>query len=449
MVGNPLAYGSSVVWDVGGKGFFDATNKAYPIQDGRVQVDLATQPVRCPTGLGHLADGREPVKEIQFLFKHEKAESYWLHVAWNPGGSGKEQFEVLCNEESIGKSTLIDAKEKPDCRTDERFKAQLHAGDNVITLRHLSGDGLRFYNVVLCDSERMPPSVNPNLKFPTVEAYEAVIREPAVMLDGLHVCLFAPKQKAKEAKLIFDYLVKAYDELYRIVGVDTEYKIVVYHFPPGSPHAFGGTSNCTIWYDYKNLDLAPDEEWKRYHVPHVSGYIEEMAHNFVSTSHAQFGWEMIGWTISSKVSEKIAGNPIYRRSIQETRKGQAETFHRYVKANYVFPNDLPANLCDRVHAYLLWQCERQYGPNFWPDFFAEIRKELPSLTAAVKLGDNDSIRNKRYQITIECFDRLKGLDFKKKLQELHISLDTDVKSLKPQNPGWNRKLTPSVASPLH
>ena len=69
---------------------------------------------------------------------------------------------------------------------------------------------------------------------------------------------------------------------------------------------------------------------------------------------------------------------------------------------------------------------------FWRDFFRETKKER----ARLRTGDRDE----RYRITIECFDRLPGVDFEKMLQASGISLTTDVKSLNPTKPGWNRKL---------
>ncbi len=90
------------------------------------------------------------------------------------------------------------------------------------------------------------PLLKPSLKFKTLPEYEAECKESGVMLDSDFVMIFAPKAKAKEAKIIFTYLVKAYDELYRIVGRHTEYKIVVYHFPANNRHGWGGTSNCEI-----------------------------------------------------------------------------------------------------------------------------------------------------------------------------------------------------------
>lgn len=283
---------------------------------------------------------------------------------------------VEVNGVLAGKSAVIDGEDKPYQETYDRFRLALRRGENRVALRHLCGDGLRFKAVVLSKSDRMPdpPYLNPGLKFPTLRAYEAEIKEGGVMLDGKYVRLFAPRRRAKEAKIVFDYLVKAYDELYRLVGAHTEYKIVVYHFPDDGEHGRGGTSNCTIWYGYGNLDLGSQPEWRKHRVPHVSGYIEEMAHNFVAATRAQFGWEMIGWTIGTKVTRTVARNPIHDRSVADTRDTQTRTFNRYLRSGYVFPRDLPANLCDRIHAHVLLQCEKKYGPDFWPHFFREIRE---------------------------------------------------------------------------
>jgi len=448
VLGGPtvLAYAESsepnVAWHIGGQGLFDPTNNAYAINAGTVTVDLTRNETCCPTGLGHLASGRTSVNEIEFLFDTPRAGNYWLHVSWNPGGSGKEQFEVSCNELDAGKSKPVNGEERPYQRIDERFGVKINQGSNSMKLRHLSGDGLNFRDILLSSSKdpfSLPPSLSPNLKYPTLKAYEMAIKEAGTMLDSTYVRIFAPKRKESEAKTILRYLVRAYDQLYQIVGVHTDYKIVVYHFPQGHPDGWGGTSNCTIWYSQKNLDFQSDAEWKQYGVPHLCGYIEEMAHNFVSASNAQFGWEMIGWSVGTKVTAKVADNPIQRQRVQETRNEQLRTFNRYVQLGYRFPQDIQPNLCDRIHAHILFLCEEKYGLGFWRDFFGEIRKEQPRLLAASKLGDSDEARNKRYQITIDCFDRLKGIEFKNMLKSLDISLTIDVKSLQSESPSWNRK----------
>lgn len=280
--------------------------------------------------------------------------------------------------------------------------------------------------------------LKPDLKWPTAALYEAEIGEPAVLLQDDHVWFFAPKRKAREAEIILGSLTRAYDELYRIVGVHTKYKIIVYHLPNG----FGGTSECVIEYDYSNLDFDKSEEWKRHKVPHVSGYIEEMAHNFVGTTKAQFGWEMIGWSLGVKATQRVAPNPIFARQVQETRRVQAQTFAEYQRLGNAFPPAIEPNLCDRIHAHLLYLCEQRYGGAFWQDFFRELRSQRPALDAAVHLSGDDNIRNERYRITVECFDRLKGLQFKQLLTRNGISTTVDVKSLHPTEPGWNRRFIP-------
>jgi hypothetical protein len=272
-----------------------------------------------------------------------------------------------------------------------------------------------------------------------LKAYEAECEESGIMLDSTTIRLFASKRKALEAAKVFGYLVRAYDELYLLVGIHPEYKLVIYHFPEGNENGWGGTSNCTIWYSYENLDLNSQKEWREYEVPHLSGYIEEMAHNFDSATGAQFGWEMIGWNMGVKVTERIGGNPVFSKHIEDTREKQKMTFERYVADGYVFPKDIAGNLSDRIHAHILWLCENKYGPDFWRDFFREIRKERASLKAAENIKDPDRRRNRKYQITVECFDQLNGLEFKKLLKDNQLSLTTAIKSLRPTEPDWDRK----------
>ncbi|HIA47563.1 MAG TPA: ankyrin repeat domain-containing protein [Candidatus Hydrogenedentes bacterium] len=271
--------------------------------------------------------------------------------------------------------------------------------------------------------------INPSLNYRDLASFEQAIGQPGTLLKSKHVWLFAPKSVERGAEIVHPYLVNAYDALYEIVGVHTRYIIVVYNFPKGHSAAFGGTSNCTIWYDDSNLRLDQHEEWRKHRVPHVSGYIEEMAHNFNFT---QFGWEMVGWTIGIKASQQVADNPRFQESLVRTRNGQRETYERYRRLDFTFPSDIPENQVDRIHAYILNQCEQQYGAKFWHDFFLEAKKQTADL--------NSASRDERYRITINCFDSLPGLNFKEMLRENHISLTTDIKSMNPEKPGWNRKL---------
>jgi hypothetical protein len=340
----------------------------------------------------------------------------------------------------------INARDKVGRTPLDEAEANNHSGLRQFLLTKGGSRGVGSPSVT---SQEQLPQLKPSLKFKTINEFEKEIAEPAVLLDSKHVCFFAPARKRKEAEIVFGYLTKAYDELYEIVGRHTEYKIAVYAFPKGNPHGWGGTSNCSIEYDDANLDFEQHSEWTKHSIPHVSGYIEEMAHNFVHATKAQFGWEMVGWSIGAVVSEKVAGNPILREQIRQTRERQRRTYSRYVENGFVLPADVPANKCDRVHGWILWECATDYGPNLWRDFFREIRKEAhalndptyPHMTSnAVQISDDDIIRNGRYQITRRCFDRLPGLNFTERLMESGISVTTDVKSYHPEEAGWNRRL---------
>lgn len=437
---SPANKATKAIWDIAQLGLFDPTNKAYAINDGLVEVDLSGAGPICPTGLGHLASGKGSVRSVSLVFDCSSSGEHWLHIRWTPGGSGDEQFAVYVSDEPGGKTRLVKAAETPNAVIQEKFRLRLAKGQVALTLKHLSGDGLRFQQIALSRSQQPPRATRPDLKYPTLASYERTIREPGLMLDGEHVTLFAPKIRQAQARAVFGRLTRAYDALYNTVGVHTPYKIVVYHFPENHRDARGGTSNCVIWYSYKNLDPKSWEEWRRYKVPHVCGYIEEMAHNFVSASGTQFGWEMIGWSIGVRATEQVAPNPVFARQVAGTRRNQAKTFGRYVRGGKTFPRNLPGNQVDRIHAHVLNLCEQRYGPKFWPDFFAEIRKAQGQIRRARQISDGSKRRDALYVISLDCFDRLEGIKLKSFLKRYQISLTTDVKSLNPTDKNWDRRL---------
>ena len=302
----------------------------------------------------------------------------------------------------------------------------------LVTLPGLAGDTLQ-------PAVKETRGFHPDAPYTTAETFSKAIGSRAVMLDSPNVNILAPKTREQAAAIVLPYLVRAYDELYQIVGVHTKYKMLVYAYPKGTPGVRGGTSGCVIKYTDENLDLASQSEWKQHRVPHVSGYIEEMAHNFVHAARAEFGWEMIGWSISVKVCQKVAPNPIHQRQVVETQHNQDQTYQRYMAAGQTFPADLRGDQADRLHAYLLRKCEQQYGPKFWPDFFAEVRKQQAAFSAPEAQGDSRGL-DVRYRLTVGCFDRLPGLHFKNLLEQNGISTTIAIQSLKPTQPGWNRKL---------
>ena len=177
---------AEILWEINGKGF-DATNKNYPIDSGRVIVDLQASEFLCPTGSGHLVSGRGSIKEIEFDFTVGNAGGYWLHVGWHLGGSGREQFEVICNGQNIGRSSLRDGSEEPYYFRVDSFRAEYSKGKNSLILRHLSGDGLHFNKMLLNSRQDIPhvAKLKPNLKFSKLSAFEKISGE-----TGVHFALY-------------------------------------------------------------------------------------------------------------------------------------------------------------------------------------------------------------------------------------------------------------------
>ena len=320
--------------------------------------------------------------------------------------------------------------------------------DNGIDASLTDNEGLGAYDYALSNGHSRTASIiskyvrvlKPTLKYRDLPAFEKAIGKPGCLLKSKHVWFFAPKEYESSARIILPYLRRAYDELHRITGIHTEYIIVVYSFPKGHKEAFGGTSNCVLYYDDSNLRLKDFEEWRKQKVPHVSGYIEEIAHNFVHAARVQFGWEMVGWSVSVQATRQVAPTGVFLGNLRRTRQMQYETYKQYKKLDRTFPPDIPGNLVDRIHAYLLWQCEKKYGSDFWRDFFVNVKARREEFAEASRIKGQNAARNRRYQLSVECFDALENINFKKMLQQAGISLTTDIKSLDPENKNWNRKL---------
>src|SRR5206468_11300552 len=109
------------------------------------------------------------------------------------------------------------------------------------------------------DSPLNPPSggtrsFHPDAAYRTAEAFSKAIGGQAVMLDSTNVSILAPKGRQQAAAIVLPYLARAYDEIYKIVGVHTKYKLLVYAYPKGTPGVRGGTAGCVIKYTDENLD---------------------------------------------------------------------------------------------------------------------------------------------------------------------------------------------------
>lgn len=203
-----------VIWDVAELGLFDVENKLRGPEHARVLVDLDNAAARCPRAIGPGLP-----KEVALRYRNAAQGKLQFHVLWHPGDSGKEQFEVLVNGKKAVTSALVDASAFDGSDLLMSIPLDHQAGSNEITIRFLTGDGLYLRQLVLSTKPTPPRPLRPELKFPTLASYAKEIKEPAVILDDDNVRLYAPKAREKEARIIFPYLVKAYSEYYRIVGI--------------------------------------------------------------------------------------------------------------------------------------------------------------------------------------------------------------------------------------
>ncbi len=101
-----------------------------------------------PAGLGTSGDNQRSVVNIRF--KEGCPRGCRLLVGWTPGGSMEtEQFRVSFNGRPIGESRKVQGKLPYAYDTDEFQVPKTSAGEHMITLTHVMGDGLALDHVTL------------------------------------------------------------------------------------------------------------------------------------------------------------------------------------------------------------------------------------------------------------------------------------------------------------
>ncbi len=282
-------------------------------------------------------------------------------------------------------------------------------------------------------------ALSPERPYPTLGAYERAIGEPGVQVPGDAVWLFAPARAEAEGRTVFAYLVRLYGVLQQVVGQATDYPVVVYHLPENHPDLAGESDPGSLFFGYGALALANQEEWIGYNVPRLTDYAVALARQFVYATRAQFGGDSLAWSLGMRAALEVAPNPVTQRAYEAALAERIQVFQRYRALGNVFPPDLDPSLVDGIFAAFLFECEQAYGPAFWTDAFREIGAARPALLEAGALPEAQ-IRDARYRITVDCLDRLPGLRFKERLSAYGISAGTDVKSLNPESPRWDRRL---------
>jgi hypothetical protein len=84
-----------------------------------------------------------PVERIDILYT-SPAGPYELEVAWHPGGSGREAFNVFLDDVLVASSRTRDGALEPYLEETERVAVTHTAGRHVLSIWRISGDGLHF-----------------------------------------------------------------------------------------------------------------------------------------------------------------------------------------------------------------------------------------------------------------------------------------------------------------
>jgi len=253
----------------------------------------------------------------------------------------------------------------------------------------------------------------------SLEAYQREINGAGILIESEHISYFAPKLGEPYARLVVPILERAYKEL-KVwhAGAEPSFRISVEHYPNGHPRNRGGTSDCVILYGFKNIGWMDDNARK---IPHVSGYIEEMAHNFDGACGVM-GWlyEAFGNYTANAITLKVAPYPEIEKYLQSGRYGlqrDAETFDYYMTHGFKLPPDVPQNLFDRIYRHVFRMLEPSAGHMLLPRFYQEIKKSgVPKTKSEAE----------RAYVVAEVFSKITGTNVKELFRQCGIAMHEPI-----------------------
>jgi hypothetical protein len=214
----------------------------------------------------------------------------------------------------------------------------------------------------------------------SMAVYESRIGEVGLLLEDSNMQMWVPLRYETHSRVIFRYLQDGYAALKELFGDhDMSVKFSVEHYPEGSPYATGGTGALGgITYSYSNLvDNTP--EWNQYGIPHVSGYFEEMAHNFRFDIGPGFGfYEALGMMIGGEVALRVAWNPHIQQLADDGYRAFAATTAYYLEHNTGEPGVTENIYLTRILAHVFkTQVIDLYGWDALTQTFSLIQEGYP------------------------------------------------------------------------
>lgn len=211
----------------------------------------------------------------------------------------------------------------------------------------------------------------------SMNVYEERIGESGLLLEGPNLQMWVPQRYSEHGQVVFEYLQKGYPIISELLGgYKLPYKLSVEHYPRESEYWSGGTRGIgTIEYDYTNLE-GNSPEWTKYEVPHVVGYYEEMAHNFIWQIGAPGFYETLGMMTGVETALRAAWNPHVQAHADWVYQVCADT-HSYYREHNVGQPDLTPNIwLTRVLVHIFKsEVVDTYGWQALSQAFADMQRE--------------------------------------------------------------------------
>lgn len=395
----------------------DAKPERPPIVGGVVTVEIGDPDLKFPRYLNELG-----VQTIRVKFADTGGERRKLSVVWTGGSQGPDKFAVSIDGIPAGVSRTMDSRRLREFWQRDDFTVKLAAGtDHAIEIRSVPEfssaielAGIRLSSV---DARDYQPLCYESIG--SLDAYETSLGAAGIVVDTGHLCVFAPKPNEADARSLAEFLEKAYAEMKAVYGMDTLFKYSVEYYPPGHKRGWGGISGQgTIGYTTEAL-----ARWKQYGAGNWRGFAgvtEEMSHGFKSYYRCDGTYEALGVAVQEDIMRRLVSSEIADDFFLPEHGSWSRTHKAYLAAGRKNPDPetYPWNVIfTRILNDVFLQLRTEYGDQFWPDFFAQIRQMEYPLHRAEK--------TERMKTYVAIFSAMFGRDMTKEFEGFGIDLNAD------------------------
>lgn len=395
----------------------DLSPERPPVEKGVVNIRIGDAPARFPRHLNELG-----VRCIRIAFRAPAQSRRRLSVVWTGGSQGPDQFEVLMSGSPAGATSEIDTARRPYAWYQHEFPLSLGAGEeHTIELRSPPGmtSAIELTGIRLAapDAPAYQPLCYESIG--TLERYERELGGKGVLVSSGHLSIFAPADRAGDAKGLSELLEKAWAEMRAVYGIDPVFRFSIEHYPKGHKRGWGGISGAgTIGYTVEALD-----KYARLRMRDVNGFVgytEEMSHGFKAYYRADGTYEALGVAVQEDIVRRLVPPAVADRYWLPEHASWKRTHEAYLAAGRRNPDpaQYPWNvLYTRILNDVFLKLRTEYGPNLWPDFFRLLREKDYPLHRATK--------TQRMGVYADLFGELLKQDMRKRFTAEGIDLDAD------------------------